>query len=163
MRLTSALTGSHSDLDNGMDERNGSTHAVLEALLQLHLSYNAALERICAAAGTNTTAAAALREIISAERLGSPLGRSDLALILCISTPSVTTLLHTLEEAGLAVRVPHPTDRRCTLIRSTPSLNAGLVALDDRIKSLAATLAPEDAHTITRFFNHVSDVLENPH
>lgn len=160
MHLTSALTGTHTDLDSGMDPRIGSTHTVLEALLQLHLSYNAALERICATVGINTTAAAALREIISAERLGSPLGCSDLALILCISTPSTTTLLHTLEEAGLAVRVPHPTDRRRTLIRSTPSLNAGLVTLDDCIRSLSATLAPKDVHTITRFFNHVSDVLE---
>jgi DNA-binding MarR family transcriptional regulator len=57
--------------------------------------------------------------LASVENLGSPtLG--DLAAAEQIQPPSVTRLVHAMEESGLVVCAPDPDDRRSTRIRLTP-------------------------------------------
>ena len=48
-----------------------------------------------------------------------PMGQSELADALILNTGSVTSLVDRLEAHGLAVRRPHPTDRRRAVIELT--------------------------------------------
>jgi DNA-binding MarR family transcriptional regulator len=71
-----------------------------------------------------------------------PLRVSELAAREAITQPGVTLLVHRLAEAGLAERVPDPSDRRATLVRITASGTAVLAArLDTRAQVLRARLA----------------------
>lgn len=47
------------------------------------------------------------------------LGQAELARALHINTSSMTSLVDRLESVGFAERVPHPTDRRRSIVRLT--------------------------------------------
>lgn len=70
-------------------------------------------------------------------RAEGPLRVSELAAREAITQPGVTLLVNRLAEAGLAERVPDPTDRRAALVRITP---AGEAALAARVAQRAAVL-----------------------
>ena len=55
---------------------------------------------------------------------------------LLVSTASMTSLLDTLERRGLAVRLPHPTDRRKILVDVT---DEGRRIVDDMLPVVHAT------------------------
>ena len=57
-----------------------------------------------------------------------PLGQSDLAELLGMTTGSVTALVDRLEQRGYATRTPHPSDRRRVTVQLSSSGND---ALDD--------------------------------
>jgi DNA-binding MarR family transcriptional regulator len=67
---------------------------------------------------------------------------SDLAEHEALSQPGMTTLVNRLEGAGLAERVPDPTDGRATLVRITAG-GRRLLA-DRRTERTAALLAELD-------------------
>lgn len=69
-----------------------------------------------AALGVGLTESAALGELYHR----GPLPPSALVTRLGVASASVTTLLDRLTAAGLAQRVPHPTDRRSVLVVLTP-------------------------------------------
>ncbi len=50
-----------------------------------------------------------------------PLSMGELATLLVMDPPNVTTLVDDLQEAGLVRRQPHPSDRRVMLVVATPS------------------------------------------
>lgn len=54
------------------------------------------------------------------EGAGEPVPSHAIADQLLVSTASMTSLLDTLEKRGLAVRLPHPSDRRKILVDITP-------------------------------------------
>jgi DNA-binding MarR family transcriptional regulator len=66
-----------------------------------------------------------------------PLRVSELATREAMTQPGVTLLVNRLSEAGLAERLPDPTDRRATLVRITP---AGRSVLADRHAARAQVL-----------------------
>jgi len=70
-------------------------------------------------------------------RAGEPVRMADLAATLEIVPRSVTTMIDTLEEAGLVCREADPHDRRSVLVAPTP---AGRTALDrvDRARRASA-------------------------
>ena len=50
-----------------------------------------------------------------------PLSMGELAALLSMDPPNVTTLIDDLQTAGLVRRQPHPTDRRVSLVEVTPT------------------------------------------
>lgn len=70
----------------------------------------------------------------------------ELAARLSVTKRNITSLVDGLEKDGLAIRRPHPTDRRSTLVALTP---AGAVAFSGAAEvqreHLAALLANLDA------------------
>jgi len=77
--------------------------------------------------------------ITALERLSAegPMRVSELAVREAMTQPGVTILVNRLAGAGLAERVPDPTDGRATLVRITA---AGAAALDERHAQRAAAL-----------------------
>lgn len=71
---------------------------------------------------------------------------------------SVTNIVDRLQADGLVRRVPHPTDRRATLVEITP---AGTAALEDATKSVTdigfglAGLSPEEQDRLTELLVRV--------
>ena len=63
--------------------------------------------------------ASAFEALAVIEGAGEPLASHVIAERLIVSTASMTSLLDTLERRGLAVRSPHPTDRRKILVDVT--------------------------------------------
>jgi DNA-binding MarR family transcriptional regulator len=51
---------------------------------------------------------------------GRPMPMRELAALLVVDPPNLTTLIDDLEDAGLVERQPHPTDRRVKLVVATP-------------------------------------------
>ncbi|GAA1764702.1 MarR family winged helix-turn-helix transcriptional regulator [Agromyces humatus] len=70
-----------------------------------------------AALSVNATDLEAMEHLIMA----GPLGPSELARRVGISTPSATTSVDRLVALGHVTREPHPTDRRAVMITPTPS------------------------------------------
>ncbi len=66
-----------------------------------------------------------------------PLRVSDLTQREALTQPGMTVLVNRLAEAGLAERVPDPTDRRAVLVRVT---DAGRALLADRREARARIL-----------------------
>jgi DNA-binding MarR family transcriptional regulator len=60
----------------------------------------------------------ALARLYWTDRPGVPLG--EIAQFLLVHPTSITSVVDRLERDGLAVRSPHPTDRRATLASITP-------------------------------------------
>ncbi|MEM9044244.1 MAG: MarR family transcriptional regulator [Pseudomonadota bacterium] len=59
-------------------------------------------------------------QILQALNQGNGISMNELADRLSVTKRNVTTLVDGLEKEGLAIRKPHPTDRRSTLVSSTP-------------------------------------------
>ncbi len=51
---------------------------------------------------------------------GDPISIGDLAQVTVTKQPTVTRLLDRMESKGQVERLPHPSDRRITLVRITP-------------------------------------------
>jgi DNA-binding MarR family transcriptional regulator len=64
-----------------------------------------------------------------------PLGPSEIAERLLVTTGTMTSLLDTLERRGLIERLPHPDDRRRVLVDITPE---GQAIVDELLPSLHA-------------------------
>lgn len=79
-------------------------------------------EVILAAEAYRQAAAARLRlsltdsQAVSYLLARGPLGQNDLAVALGLTTGSVTPLVDRLERNGIARRLPHPTDRRRSIV-----------------------------------------------
>ena len=69
-----------------------------------------------------------------------PLRISELAQREAVSQPGMTTLVNRLETAGLAERVPDPSDGRATLVRIT---DTGRTLLAERQATRSAALLAE--------------------
>jgi DNA-binding MarR family transcriptional regulator len=89
---------------------------VLDALNDYRAAETAMLRRTRAARGHGETDALALRYLQDASRRGEGLRPTELAHRLGLSTASVTSLVDRLVRSGLVRRVPHPSDRRSTLL-----------------------------------------------
>ncbi len=71
---------------------------------------------------------------------GEPIRMADLAATLEIVPRSVTTMIDTLEEAGLACREPDRHDRRSVLVEPTPAGHALVDRLDRARRASAEEL-----------------------
>lgn len=95
------------------------SRAALVMALRHYGGVHAALMRGFAdALAMNTTDAAALSEVLTAEDAGAPLSPAALAARIGRSRPATSAVLNRLEGAGLIRRGPHPTDRRASVLRA---------------------------------------------
>jgi DNA-binding MarR family transcriptional regulator len=98
-----------------------------------------ALDRLTMWLRRHTPQTVSASTITALDRLATegPLRVSDLAAREAMTQPGVTMLVNRLAEAGLAERVPDPTDRRAALVRIT---DAGRTVLDQRTANRAQVL-----------------------
>ena len=93
-----------------------------------------------------------------------PAAASALAGKLAVSRPSVTALIDGLVARGLVERRPDPSDRRRVDHRITDAGRNALadadVAVDRRLRSLAAHLSPEKAHAALTGLVHWGDAID---
>lgn len=82
---------------------------------------------------------------------------------LGVSARNVTVLVDGLEKEGFARRVPHPTDRRATIIELTDegrAVHRRVYATHaDRAEALFATLSPPDRRHLSRILANLADAL----
>ncbi len=82
---------------------------------------------------------------------------------LGVSARNITVLVDGLEKEGFARRVPHPTDRRATIIELTDRGRAAhrgvYAAHSDRAAALFATLSPTDQRHLSRILTRLADAL----
>jgi DNA-binding MarR family transcriptional regulator len=90
-----------------------------------------------------------------------PIGR--LAAAEQVTAPAITKTVTALEAAGLAERVPSPTDRRVVLVRATPRgralLERGRAARVRLVADLLAGLTERDQRTLRRAAEVIARVL----
>jgi DNA-binding MarR family transcriptional regulator len=106
------------------------------------------LDRLVTWLRRQTPAKLSSSTITALDRLHSegPLRVSELARREAMTQPGVTILVNRLSEAGLAERVPDPTDGRASLVRITAAGEAVLTERHDlRAQILRARLADLDA------------------
>jgi DNA-binding MarR family transcriptional regulator len=88
---------------------------------------------------------------------------SELRDRLGVSARNVTVLVDGLERDGFVLRVPHPADRRATVIELTEQgrdiHRAVYAAHADRARALFATLKPTDQRHLKRILAHLADAL----
>ncbi len=106
----------------------------------------------CAAeAGINATDLDALEHL----EADGPLTQSQLGERLSLTSGAITMLVDRLEAAGWVQRVPHPSDRRYTLValsaQALARSPAGLAAYHARIRAIAAKVRAEDRAVILGF------------
>lgn len=93
----------------------------------------------------------------------APVGVVDLGRRLGVTSASATVLVDRLVAARHVRRVPHPHDRRRALLEMTPHAETEVRgALDPLITELAAVvdrLDPDEAETVLRFLEDLTDVL----
>lgn len=98
------------------------------------------------------------------ERLADgPAIMRDLAEALGMTARNITAIVDALEEAGLAVRVPHPNDRRATVVRLT---EAGRCETDrargeslDKVACAFGELSLEDQQRYADMLSRLSAVF----
>jgi DNA-binding MarR family transcriptional regulator len=82
-----------------------------------------------------------------------PMSMSELASLLSVDPPNLTSLVDDLEDAGLVERQAHPTDRRVKLVVATPE-GAGLAHTADEIlarpPATLGALPAQDLETLVR-------------
>jgi DNA-binding MarR family transcriptional regulator len=82
---------------------------------------------------------------------------------LRVSARTITVLVDGVERDGFAKRVPHPEDRRATLVKLTDKGRAAhravYAAHADRAAALFATLDPDDQQALLGLMRQVLDAL----
>jgi DNA-binding MarR family transcriptional regulator len=82
---------------------------------------------------------------------------------LGVSARTITVLVDGLERDGFATRVPHPDDRRATLVELTDKGRAAhravYAAHADRAAALFATLDPDDQQALLGLLRRLLDAL----
>lgn len=94
-------------------------------------TFGTAIDRLVVWLRRQTPTQLSSSTITALDRLAAegPLRVSDLARREAMTQPGVTLLVNRLSDAGLAERVPDPTDGRAALVRIT---DAGRAVLDER-------------------------------
>ena len=86
---------------------------------------------------------------------------SELAQALHLPPPSVSHLLGGLEEAGLIVRRPNPSDRRSTLLELTPAgrerLAAARACLEAASEAALARLKEDEREELVRLLERLEE------
>jgi DNA-binding MarR family transcriptional regulator len=84
---------------------------------------------------------------------GRPIPMRELAGLLGVDPPNLTTVVDDLERAGLVERQPHPTDRRVKLVVATPkgaALAQQAEEILDRPPAGLLDLPADDLDTLAR-------------
>ncbi|MFC1437118.1 MarR family transcriptional regulator [Streptacidiphilus sp. N1-10] len=90
---------------------------------------------------------------------------SQLADRLGLTTGSTTALLDRLERAGYLARRPHPTDRRKSIVRATPTFQQSAYAVmaplvDEGHRMIADAFTPDQIATIADFLQRATELQQ---
>lgn len=116
----------------------GMTQLDLPTVLGDLVSVNHRLTRLAATATGNTESPAVWRTLSVLRDLG-PMRLGELAKVSRVSQPTMTKLVHALDERGWIRRIADSGDARAMLISADPH---GLAALDGWRSELVQSLAP---------------------
>jgi DNA-binding MarR family transcriptional regulator len=87
-----------------------------------------------------------------------------LGALLGLTSGGTTALVQRLERAGYLQRVPHPTDRRSTLLRLSPEIERRadelMGPLVDEVDRLASQLTTDERRAVDAFLNRVAEASE---
>jgi DNA-binding MarR family transcriptional regulator len=111
------------------------------------------------AAGANVTRLRLLHLV----RCHGPQKMADLAESLDVTPRSVTALVDGLAHEGLVARVPHPSDRRVTLVELTCNgdlVQAQMVAYQTSLESLFVDMSEPDRETLLRLLLRLRNQMQ---
>ena len=138
----------------GVDPQATSVFRAFMRTLHLHRQ---ALLKSLAEQGRSFSQVGCLRVLANNDGMS----QRDVADTLHLSRPSVTTMLHAMEEQGLVTRRADERDRRLTRVYLTDAgreleheMHAGI---SDYIKHTVGALAPDEQATLERLLNKLSD------
>jgi DNA-binding MarR family transcriptional regulator len=90
---------------------------------------------------------------------------SDISDDLGVTRRNITALVDALEEEGLVRRVPHPTDRRATVIelteRGVETANRMYSGYREAVSELFAHLSEGDRHELMRLLGALREALRH--
>ncbi|MEM1132821.1 MAG: MarR family transcriptional regulator [Pseudomonadota bacterium] len=102
-------------------------------------------------------------QILQALKQGGALSMVEVADRLSVTKRNITTLVDGLEKEGLAVRRPHPTDRRSTLVELTSAgeaLFTKAAALQkEHLEELLANLEPSRQKDMAQALTDLTNTL----
>lgn len=95
--------------------------------------------------------------------MDGPLGPSELARHLHMTTGAMTALLDRLAERGHIVREPHAADRRRVVVKLTPYAREEAAEqvrpMSAEIRELAGRLTPEERRTVGHFIDDMVAIV----
>lgn len=128
----------------------------LRRIVRLHGEVRAQMRRFMDLNDTDYAALALL--------MRGPMGPTELARALHLSTASATAVVDRLVATGHAVREPHPQDRRRTVVRAVESSRERAMTEVQRMVGLVgevlADTSEEDAAAVLRFLEHTAGHME---
>ena len=130
---------------------------------------------LIAASGVNVTLArhlglsvsdfSALDHVAQSQESGRPIGPSELAQHLGMTTASATVLVDRLETAGHLRRRPRPDDRRRVFLevtdRTRAQIQAYLQPVLNEVHQLTASLTSVERDTVMTYLDRVCDALRS--
>ena len=136
----------------------GAVHRATELLREMITANEAFVEHMGRELSVNATDLDAMTHLISS----GPLGPTELARRLHLSTAAITTVVDRLESIGHVSRAQHPTDRRSVIIVPSPA-SVGhamgvLMPMVMGIDSVITTFGVEQREVITEYLERVVSV-----
>jgi len=133
---------------------------------QLHSAAIHLLRRV-RAEDAQTGVAPARLSALSVLVFRGPLTVGELAAAEGVRSPTMTRIVHALEEAGIARRRPHKTDARASLVAATAKgervIAEGRRRRVEMIASLLAELDPDELEAIRQAADSVEKLFGLPH
>jgi len=99
----------------------GASESAHEAVISVVRAHSAIMSVLETASRDLGVSAAGRQLLATLEGADGPLSPTDIAARLFVTTPSITSLLDTLEKRELVSRGPAPDDRRKILVSITPA------------------------------------------
>jgi DNA-binding MarR family transcriptional regulator len=142
------------------DAADGSVHRATVLLREMISANEAFIGHMRRELAVNSTDLDAMTHLISS----GPLGPTDLAKRLHLSTAAITTVVDRLEAVGHVSRAQHPTDRRSVVIVPSPASVAQamgvLMPMIMGIDSVIATFPADQRDVITDYLERVLTVYQ---
>jgi DNA-binding MarR family transcriptional regulator len=137
----------------------GSTSALADATMDFVLAFDAWVRKVSmASAGESVARLRLLNEL----HCNGPQKMTDLADSLGVTPRNVTALVDALESERMVQRVPHPTDRRVTMIEITggsATVEQQVEVLRSKISELFRHVAEEDREAFERVLERLRENL----
>jgi DNA-binding MarR family transcriptional regulator len=122
-----------------VDERTRALADRLELLFDAATVVTNVMERQLTPLNLSLTQARSLVIVLLSQE---PLTPTEIAALLLHEVQSVSTLLMRMEGKGLIERLPHPLDRRSTVVSLTPSGETAALASIDVLRAVAREMGP---------------------
>lgn len=157
-RTPSGIVGSNGAApSNSAPDTGGPT---TESLAMAAAAFAGAFERWANRKAIESGLGAQRLRLLNVVHCHGPQKMADLADALAVTPRNITALVDGLETDGLIRRVPHPTDRRVTMVEL--ACNAAFVesqfrAFQDSLGGLFSDLAEDDRLTLLRLLTTLHD------